>query len=237
MPKKILIVDDEQTIVDILTFNLTRAGYEILTAGDGETGLALIQEQNPDLVLLDIMLPGLDGLSVCKRLRANGSNVPIIMLTAREEESDIVLGLELGADDYITKPFSIKELMARVLANIRRTSIDEGASVVAPDADLLRRGALSLHPGRMEVLKNGAPLSLSVREFELLSFFLRHPDQVFSRETLMREVWNYDYLGDLRTVDVAVRRLREKIEDEPGDPKMLLTRRGMGYLFAVQVES
>ena len=234
MSKKILIVEDEHSIVDILSFNLKREGYDVLTAGDGESGLVLTREKNPDLVLLDIMLPGLDGFSVCRRLRAEGIGVPVIILTAREDESDKILGLELGADDYITKPFSMRELLARVRANIRRTVIDveSAAAHTATDADLLRCGALSLHTGRMEAFKNGAPLALTGREYELLAFLMRQPDQVFSRESLMREVWNYDFLGDLRTVDVTVRRLREKIEDDPGDPKFLLTRRGVGYLFA-----
>ena len=234
MPKKILIVEDEQTIVDILVFNLRRAGYETLTAADGATGLALAHEQNPDLLLLDVMLPKVDGFAVCRHLRAEGLSVPILMLTAREDESDKVLGLELGADDYITKPFSMRELLARVKANIRRTAIEENAGRTALEPDLLQCGPLSIHPGRAEARKNGAPLPLSGREYELLLFLMRRPDNVFSREELMREVWNYDYFGDLRTVDVAIRRLREKIEDNPGEPKMLLTRRGMGYLFAEQ---
>ena len=235
MPEKILIVEDEQTIVDILVFNLRRAGYETLTAADGEIGLILAREQNPDLLLLDIMLPKLDGFAVCRQLRAEGNTAPVIMLTAREDESDKVLGLELGADDYITKPFSMRELLARVRANIRRTAIGENTGR-PPDPELLRDGPLSVHPGRAEARKNDMPIPLSGREYELLLFFMRHPDNVFSREELMREVWNYDYFGDLRAVDVAVRRLREKIEDNPGEPKMLLTRRGIGYLFAKQTE-
>jgi len=241
VPEKILIVEDERAIVDILTFNLKREGYDVLQAGDGESGLALIQKENPDLVLLDIMLPGLDGFSVCRRLRQEGAGVPIIILTAREDESDKVRGLELGADDYITKPFSMRELLARVRANMRRTAIGEGggaptatATATAPGGDdrLLRCGPLSLHLGRAEAYKNGSPLSLTSREIDLLAFFMRRQDQVISRESLMREVWNYDYFGDLRTVDVAVRRLREKIEDDPGEPRFLLTRRGIGYLLA-----
>ena len=234
MSKMILIVEDEPSIVDILTFNLHKEGYDTLSAGDGETGLRLIREKNPDLVLLDVMLPMLDGFSICRRLREEGLGVPIIMLTAREDESDKVFGLELGADDYITKPFSMRELLARVRANIRRTVIAETGRP-ASDTDRLDFGGLTLHPGRMEARKNDAALALSGREYDLLSFFMHNPDKVFSREELMREVWNYEFYGDLRTVDVTIRRLREKIEDNPGDPQFLLTRRGMGYLFVTQV--
>ena len=236
MDKTILIVEDEQAIVDILVFNLNKNGYRTLTAADGETGLALARKQNPDLLLLDVMLPKLDGFSVCRALRAGGFMTPVIMLTAREEESDKVLGLELGADDYITKPFSMRELLARVRANIRRTAVDvsngNGAVRPASEPAELRLGSLSIHPGRAEARKNDLPLPLSAREYDLLLFFMSHPDNVFSREELMRDVWNYEYYGDLRTVDVTVRRLREKIEDNPGEPCFLLTRRGMGYLFA-----
>ena len=226
MAKKILIVEDERNIVDILAFNLCREGYEVLSASDGESGQKLIREFNPDLVLLDIMLPGLDGFAVCRQLREGGSGVPVIMLTARDDESDMVFGLELGADDYITKPFSMRELLARVRTNIRRAEEN-------PDSgDVLHSGALSLHPGRMEAFKNDVALSLTGREYDLLFFLMRQPDRVFSRESLMREVWDYEYMGDLRTVDVTVRRLREKIEDDPSQPRYLLTRRGQGYLFA-----
>ncbi|MDR1158027.1 MAG: response regulator transcription factor [Oscillospiraceae bacterium] len=226
----ILIVEDEPAIVDILSFNLARAGYAPLTAPDGAAGLAMAVEKNPDLVLLDVMLPRLDGFEVCRRLRAGGFNAPILMLTAREEETDKVLGLELGADDYITKPFSMRELLARVRANIRRTAIADAPA--PPGESVLTAGNIALHPGRMEVTKQGRTLLLSQREYDLLHFFMRHPDNVFTREELMEKVWNYEYYGDLRTVDVAVRRLREKIEDNPSDPVLLLTRRGAGYLFA-----
>lgn len=237
MGKRILIVEDEQAIVDILVFNLSREGFELLTAADGESGLEQARTQNPDLILLDIMLPKADGFFVCRSLRHEGFSTPIIMLTAREDESDKVLGLEIGADDYITKPFSMRELIARVKANIRRTGIDEAEATgrQVPDADFLNCGPLVLHPGRMEVRKNGAPLVLSQREYDLLLHFMKRQDQVFSREELMQDVWNYDYYGDLRTVDVTIRRLREKIEDNPGEPKLLLTRRGIGYLFASQL--
>jgi two-component system response regulator VicR len=224
-----LIVEDEPAIVDILSFNLARAGYVPLSAPDGAAGLAMAVEKNPDLVLLDVMLPRLDGFEVCRRLRAGGFNAPILMLTAREEETDKVMGLELGADDYITKPFSMQELLARVRANIRRTAIADAP--VPPGESVLTAGNIALHPGRMEVTKQGRTLLLSQREYDLLCFLMHHPDNVFTREELMEKVWNYEYYGDLRTVDVAVRRLREKIEDNPSDPALLLTRRGAGYLF------
>ncbi len=229
MSKCILIVEDEPSIVEILTFNLEQQGFTVLSASDGEEGLDLARAKTPDLILLDVMLPKRDGFSVCKALRAEGSHIPILMLTAREEESDKVFGLEAGADDYITKPFSMRELLARVNANIRRSAVDGvqgGQSLLA--------GSVSLHPGRMEVLKNGQAVSLSQREYDLLHFLMRHPNQVFSREELMAQVWNYDYFGDLRTVDVTMRRLREKIEDNPSEPALLLTRRGSGYLLARQ---
>jgi two-component system response regulator VicR len=233
--KTILIVEDEQAISDILAFNLVRAGYETLSATDGQTGLDMARAYNPDLILLDIMLPVLDGFSLCRRLREEGSAVPVLMLTAREDEADKVLGLELGADDYITKPFSMRELLARVGANIRRAAADEqapSASRPAAETEFLTAGPLTLSPSGMEVRKRGALLALSQREYDLLLFFMRRPGNVFSREELMRDVWNYEYYGDLRTVDVTIRRLREKIEDSPGNPTLLLTKRGTGYLFA-----
>jgi two-component system response regulator VicR len=239
MSRTILIVEDEQAIADILAFNLVRAEYEVLTAADGQLGLDMARLHNPDLILLDIMLPALDGFEVCRRLREEGSAVPVIMLTAREEEADKVLGLELGADDYITKPFSMRELLARVKANIRRAAAETAAASARPAAEgeALSAGPLSLHPSGMEVRKRGEPLPLSQREYDLLLFFMRHPGSVFSREELMREVWNYDYYGDLRTVDVSIRRLREKIEDVPGEPELLLTRRGAGYVFSGDIEA
>lgn len=234
MGKRILIVEDEPAIVDILSFNLVRAGYEPLRAPDGPAGFAAALRENPDLVLLDIMLPGYDGFEVCRRLRAEGFTSPILMLTAREEESDKVLGLELGADDYITKPFSMQELLARVRANIRRTDLAEPAEPAG--GPVLTAGPIVLHPGRMEVEKNGRPVLLTQREYDLLYFFMQHSNHVFSREELMEKVWNYDYYGDLRTVDVTMRRLREKVEDNPGEPQFLLTRRGAGYLFKTALE-
>ena len=225
--KKILVVEDEKNIVDILVFNLRREGYGTLEAYDGVTGLQLALDQDPDLILLDLMLPRLDGFEVCRRLREQGRATPVIMLTAREEETDKVLGLELGADDYITKPFSMRELLARVKANIRRSAM----SLSVP-SHKLELGRITVDEQAMTVSKDGAPLDLSQREYELVHTLATHRGQVLSREALMEQVWNYEgYVGDVRAVDVAIRRLREKIEDDPADPKFILTRRGLGYAF------
>ena len=229
MGKKILVVEDEKNIVDILAFNLKREGYEVVTAMDGAAGLALALAEDPDLILLDLMLPKLDGFEVCRRLREQGRTTPVIMLTAREEESDKVLGLELGADDYITKPFSMRELLARVKANIRRTDM---AAAAAPAAQRLELGRITVDLQSMTVYKDGAPLELTQREFELVRALASRRGQVLSREALMEQVWNYEgYVGDVRAVDVAVRRLREKLEDDPADPRFIVTRRGAGYVF------
>ena len=233
MGKTVLIVEDEQNIVDILSFILTKEGYDTLEALDGPTGLQLALEQNPDLVLLDLMLPGMSGFDVCGKIRENGSTVPIVMLTAREEEDDKVLGLELGADDYIIKPFKNRELIARVKANIRRMSMT-GAPAPAPaSADNVPLGErMHIDEDRAAVFKDGAPLDLTQREYDLIRFLAARPGKVFSREALMEHVWNYGgYVGDVRAVDVAVRRLREKIEDDPASPAFIKTKRGMGYYF------
>ena len=227
MSKTVLIVEDERPIVEILKFNLKREGYDTLEALDGRTGLELGLSRDPDLVLLDVMLPEMNGFDVCAALRDGGSTAPIIMLTAREEESDKVFGLEAGADDYITKPFSMRELLARVKANIRRRSLDAGTR--GPAEKLLRRGELTVDLGAMSVTKAGRPVDVTQKEFDLLACLLAEPGRVYSREELMAKVWNYDYFGDMRTVDVTVRRLREKIEDDPGDPRYIRTKRGVGY--------
>ena len=238
MGKTILIVEDEQNIVDILSFNLSREGYDTLEAYDGKTGLQLALEQNPDLILLDLMLPEMNGFDVCRKLREAGSSVPILMLTAREEETDKVLGLELGADDYITKPFAMRELMARVKANIRR--VDMAPAQSAPPAGetekRLELGRVSIDLDGATVFKDRKPLDLTQREYELIRFLASPAGEgVFPREALMEHVWNYEgYVGDVRAVDVAVRRLREKLEDDPAAPKFILTKRGMGYLFGSQ---
>ena len=223
MNKKILIVEDEKNIVDILSFNLSREGYNTMEAYDGQTGLQLALEQDPDLVLLDLMLPKMNGFDVCRAIRSAGSPVPVIMLTAREEETDKVLGLELGADDYITKPFSMRELLARVKANIRRGDLLSAAAAASASAPApqthIDAGRIAIDPELMMVTKDGRSVELTQREYELLKFLASHPGKVFSREALMEHVWNYEgYVGDVRAVDVAVRRLREKIEDDPAAP-------------------
>jgi len=225
--KTILVIEDEKAIADILTFNLQREGYQTLTAYDGRDGLNLALEKAPDLILLDVMLPSMDGFEVLERVRSV-SDTPIIMLTAREEEADKVAGLEHGADDYITKPFSMRELMARVRANIRRTVAQEShAQPAARTGEGLR---IARDSGM--VYKNGRALDLSAREFDILCYLSAEPEHIFSREDLMEHVWGYEYYGDLRAVDVAIRRLREKVEDNPASPRYIMTKRGMGYYFA-----
>lgn len=232
--KTVLIVEDEKNIVDILRFNLQRSGYAILEAYDGEDGLRQALSANPDLILLDVMLPKMNGFDVCKALREKGSNVPVIILTAREEESDKVLGLEIGADDYITKPFSMRELVARVGANIRRTAMTVPSGTSAAANAMPVSGDLSINTDSHQVFRAGKAIDLTQREYELLTFLASHPNKVYSRTDLMEQVWNYGYVGDdVRTVDVTVRRLREKIEADPANPAYILTRRGAGYYFAV----
>lgn len=228
--KKILIVEDERAIVEILKFNLAREGYETLEALDGEAGLQLGLTGDPDLILLDVMLPKMNGFDICARLRDAGSTVPIIMLTAREEETDKVFGLEAGADDYMTKPFSMRELLARVRANIRRRSLDLNARKSV--GKLIEAKGLTIDPATFSVVRNGQAVDLTQKEYDLLLYLIQERGVVFSREDLMQKVWNYDYYGDMRTVDVTVRRLREKIEDDPGKPTRILTRRGAGYYFS-----
>ena len=227
--RKVLIVEDEQPIVEILKFNLEKEGYEVDFALDGLTGLNKALTEDCDLLLLDVMLPGMDGFEVCKKVREK-SGVPIIMLTAREEEVDKVLGLELGADDYMTKPFSIRELTSRVKANLRRIST-ENISQGATDGKIITSGDLSINMERYEVQKRGTIIEITLREFELLKFLAMQPEKIFTRESLLENVWGYEYYGDVRTVDVTVRRLREKIEDDPGMPKYIVTKRGVGYYF------
>lgn len=229
MSKKVLVIDDEKNIVDIVEFNLKKEGYEILKAFDGEAGLKSALEEDPDLILLDIMMPKMDGFEVCKKVREK-KDTPIIMLTARAEEVDKVLGLELGADDYVTKPFGVRELMARVKANIRRS---DSVSAGEPDeGDIKSYGEITIDSKRYEVRRNGELMNLTRREFELIRFLAAQRGQVFSRESLLEKVWGYEYFGDVRTVDVTVRRLRAKIEANPEYPRYVLTKRGVGYYFS-----
>ena len=229
MAKKILVVDDEKPISDIVKFNLDKEGYDVVTAYDGEEALKKVEAESPDLILLDLMLPKIDGLEVARQIRKE-HDTPIIMLTAKDSEIDKVLGLELGADDYVTKPFSNRELVARVKANLRRTASSNAASNEEDEANKeLEVGDLTIHPDAYTVSKRGENIELTHREFELLHYLARHLGQVMTREHLLQTVWGYDYFGDVRTVDVTVRRLREKIEDNPSHPEWLETRRGVGY--------
>ncbi len=230
MESTILIVEDEKNINDILSFTFSKSGYKTLSAYDGPTGYDMCMSEKPDLVLLDVNLPGMDGMDVCKLIRKT-SNVPIIMLTAREDEVDKVLGLELGADDYITKPYSARELTARVKALLRRASIDNSAQQPKENTGIITSGDVTINVDRYEVKKNGKTLDITLREFELLKFLAEAPDQIFSREVLLENVWGYEYLGDVRTVDVTIRRLREKIEDDPSMPRYIITKRSIGYYF------
>ncbi len=229
MEKKVLIVDDEKPIVEILKINLQKEGYVVFEAYDGEEAVSKAMTINPDLILLDVMLPKLDGFSVCKKIREK-SSVPILMLTAREEELDKILGLELGADDYITKPFSIRELMARVKANMRRTEVILEDKKERADDELVI-GKFRLDFNRYELYKNEKLIELTIREFDLIKFLASRPNKVFSRQSLLESVWDYEYYGDVRTVDVTVRRLREKVEDDPSEPTIIMTKRGVGYYF------
>lgn len=225
--KKILVVDDEKPISDIVKFNLSKEGYEVFSAYDGEEALQKVEEIHPDLILLDLMLPKIDGLEVAKEARKT-YDMPIIMVTAKDSEIDKVLGLEIGADDYVTKPFSNRELVARVKANLRRGGQVSKESEENNNSDL-SVGELTIHPNAYMVTKRDEEIILTHREFELLHYLAKHLGQVMTREHLLQTVWGYDYFGDVRTVDVTVRRLREKIEDKPSHPSYLVTRRGVGY--------
>ena len=241
MPKKILVVDDEKPISDIIKFNLTKEGFDVETAYDGEEAVEKAEEYNPDLLILDLMLPKKDGLEVAREVRQT-HDMPIIMVTAKGGEIDKVLGLEMGADDYVTKPFSNRELVARVKANLRRRDIVKKAVEVnqqkekEQESNDIQIGNLLIKPDAYLVEKNGEKIELTHREFELLYYMAQHMDQVMTREHLLQTVWGYDYFGDVRTVDVTVHRLREKIEDNPVRPKILVTRRGVGYFVKQQIE-
>ena len=227
MSKKVLIVDDEKNIVDILKFNLKKEGFDTIEAYDGEKAIELALSEKPDLILLDVMLPKTDGFTVCRKLRQSIST-PILMLTAKEEEVDKVLGLELGADDYITKPFSQRELMARVKANIRRTSLEDSDTAVG---SIIKCGGVVIDADRYEIKRDDETIELTLREFELVKFLAIHHGQIFSRENLLEKVWGYEYYGDVRTVDVTIRRVREKLEKDPSNCEYIMTKRGVGYYF------
>ncbi|MCO4656458.1 essential two-component response regulator [Streptococcus infantarius subsp. infantarius] len=229
--KKILIVDDEKPISDIIKFNLAKEGYETVTVFDGREAITKFEEENPDLIILDLMLPELDGLEVAKEVRKT-SHIPIIMLSAKDSEFDKVIGLEIGADDYVTKPFSNRELLARVKAHLRRTENIESAVAeenASSSNSEITIGDLKILPDAFVAQKRGEDIELTHREFELLHHLATHMGQVMTREYLLETVWGYDYFGDVRTVDVTIRRLREKIEDTPSRPEYILTRRGVGY--------
>src|SRR5512136_2460899 len=229
---KVLVVEDDRTLLDVLQYNLAKEGYEVLTAADGAAGLDTARSGKPDLVILDVMLPKMDGYEVCRILRQE-TTVPIMMLTARTEETDRVVGLEVGADDYVTKPFSMRELMARVRAMLRRTEMmkREAVSDAGTALTCLKIGDFEIDAARHRVSRGGAAIALSRMEFALLEFLARNQGQVFSRDHLLEKVWSYDFAGDTRTVDVHVSWLRHKIEADPAHPKHLVTVRGVGYKF------
>lgn len=228
MDKTILVVDDEKPIADILQFNLIKEGYRVICAYDGDEALQRVEEEQPDLMLLDIMLPKRDGMEVCREIRKK-YDFPIIMLTAKGSEIDKVLGLEMGADDYVTKPFSTRELIARVKANMRRLNVPAQVEEATAESNNIVVGLLTIQPDAYLVLKREESIELTHREFELLHYLAKHIGQVMTREHLLQTVWGYDYFGDVRTVDVTIRRLREKIEDNPSHPLWIVTRRGVGY--------
>ena len=242
--KKVLVVDDEKSIVELLQIHLEKEGYEILEANDGERAIEIAFTQKPDIILLDIMLPKIDGLTVCKKIRSSLS-IPIIMISAKDEEIDKILGLELGADDYITKPFSIRELIARVKANLRKGETNsiplkeefEPNPVTKPQTpenkdSMLILGDLEINFDKFEVKVRGKTIELTLREFEVLKYLAQQPGQVVTREILLEKVWGYEYFGDIRTVDVTIRRIREKVERDTSNPKILITKRGVGYYLA-----
>lgn len=229
---KILVVDDEKLLVKGIKFNLENEGYTVDSCYDGEEAVAMARGNSYDLIILDLMMPKKDGLAACQEIRMF-STVPIIMLTARSEDSDLLMGFESGADDYITKPFKILELKARVRALLRRAGISAAGQAESEENDfVLRKGSLKVDTERRSVTKDGAPVELTLKEFDLLVFLMKNPGRIYSRDKLLELVWDYDYMGDTRTVDVHIRRLREKLERDPASPEYILTKWGVGYYFA-----
>ena len=230
MPEKILIVEDELTLQETLSYNLEHQGYQVITASDGNTAITIAKESEPDLILLDIMLPGIDGFEVCRILRKD-MTVPILMLTARDDEIDRVVGLEVGADDYLIKPFSMRELIARVKALLRRVRIMQSKNEEIEEHKIYEFSNLCIDESRHEVLLDGQALNLKPKEYDLLHYLARHRGLILSREKILEEVWGWDYFGDSRTVDVHIRWLREKIEKDPASPQRIITIRSAGYRF------
>lgn len=233
MSATVLVVDDEQAILTLVEFHLKKSGYQVMTATDGNQAFQMVQAHQPDLVLLDVMLPGMDGFDVCRKMRASGLTMPVMMLTARDEEMDKVLGLELGADDYLTKPFSPRELVARVKALLRRSFSDRDEPGRATSIQV---AGLKMDLERYEVHVDGKPVNLTPKEFEILHHLVQNHGKVVTREQLLAAVWNYDFLGDTRTVDVHVSHLREKLEEDPRQPRFIKTVRGLGYMFEGRAE-
>lgn len=235
--KTILVVDDEQNIVDLLVFNLQKEGYDTIVANDGITAVDMALKEKPDLILLDVMIPKLDGISVCKKIRyaLNISNIPILMISARDTESDKIVGLEMGADDYITKPFQTRELMARIKANLRKAELNSNMEMYQNSkqedkSDIIKVGDLSLDLKKVEVKVKGEVINLTKKEFDVLKYLASQPGQVVTREMLLRDVWEYEeYVGAIRTIDVTMNRIRDKIEKDKANPKILITKRGVGY--------
>ncbi|MCX4302773.1 MAG: response regulator [Clostridia bacterium] len=235
--KTILVVDDEQNIVDLLVFNLQKEGYDTIVANDGITAVDMALKEKPDLILLDVMIPKLDGISVCKKIRyaLNISNMPILMVSAKDTESDKIVGLEMGADDYITKPFQIREVMARIKANLRKAELNTNMEMYQNSKqddknDIIKVGDLSLDLKKVEVKVKGEIINLTKKEFDVLKYLASQPGQVVTREMLLRDVWEYEeYVGAIRTIDVTMNRIRDKIEKDKANPKILITKRGVGY--------
>lgn len=235
--KTILVVDDEQSIMELLVFNLQKEGYNTLEAYDGVTAVEMAMNEKPDLILLDVMIPKLDGISVCKKIRyaLNISNIPILMISAKDTESDKIVGLEMGADDYITKPFQIREVMARIKANLRKSELNANMDLInnkksEDKNDIIRVGDLSLDLKKVEAKVKGEVINLTKKEFDVLKYLASQPGQVVTREMLLREVWEYEeYVGAIRTIDVTMNRIRDKIEKDKANPKILITKRGVGY--------